>query len=79
MAPLEREFHRSFRGPLPTDEDAWRLVFDPTTTRLVVRHEWRTTRHSGVEELSVEEFLAQESGARESLIALLFDQVAINA
>jgi hypothetical protein len=78
MATLEREFHRSFRGLAPTDEDAWRLVFDPTATRLTVRHEWRTTRHSGVDEFSVDEFLAQEGGAQESLIALLFDRVAID-
>ena len=30
MATIEREFYCSARGPAPTDEDTWRLVFDPT-------------------------------------------------
>jgi hypothetical protein len=31
---IEREFYRSARGPAPTDEDTWHLVFDPTVRRL---------------------------------------------
>jgi hypothetical protein len=74
MAIVEREFYRSPRGPLPSDEDIWRLVFDESESRLVVRHEWRTSRHSGVNDFSVDEFVAQESAAREALIALLFEK-----
>jgi hypothetical protein len=71
---LEREFYRSPRGPLPSDEDIWRLVFDESESRLVIRHEWRTSRHSGVNDVSVDEFVAQESDAREALIAFLFER-----
>jgi hypothetical protein len=79
MATLEREFYGSFRGPAPTDEDAWRLVFDPSKTGLLVRHEWRTTRHSGIDEFTVDEFLAQPGAAREALIAVLFGRVTADA
>ena len=40
MATIEREFYRSARGPAPTDEDTWRLVFDPRAMRILVLHEW---------------------------------------
>jgi len=76
MAILEREFYRSARGPAPSGYDAWRLVYDPSTARLVVRHEWQTTSHSGVDEFALAEFLAQEGGARDALVGLLFDGVA---
>ena len=38
MATIEREFYRSARGPAPTDEDTWRLVFDARAMRLLVQH-----------------------------------------
>jgi hypothetical protein len=69
---MQREFYRSVRGPLPTDEDTWRLVFDPSTARLLVRHEWEATRHSGVDEFDIAEFLAQEGPASTALHELLF-------
>ena len=50
MATIEREFYRSARGPAPTDEDAWRLVFDQRAMRLLVRHEWKAAGHNGVDE-----------------------------
>jgi hypothetical protein len=77
MTILEREFYRSARGPLPGDEDIWRLVFDGAESRLVVRHEWRTSRHSGAEDVSVDEFLAEPSAARDGLIAFLFERELI--
>jgi hypothetical protein len=58
MATIEREFHRSARGPAPTDEDTWCLVFDPRAMRLLVRHEWQTAGHNGVDEFEIAEFLA---------------------
>jgi len=72
MAILEREFYRSPRGPAPADADFWRLVFDDGTKRLAVRHEWCTKRHTGVDEFTLEEFLAQDSDPRDALIDLLF-------
>jgi hypothetical protein len=74
MTTAEREFYRSPRGPSPTDEDIWRLAFDESTRQLVVRHEWRTTRHSGIYDFTVDEFLAQEGAASEALLDLLFDK-----
>ena len=79
MTPLEREFYRSFQGPAPTDDDAWRLVFDHTAMRLTVRHEWQTTRHSGKDDFTVDEFLAQPGEPQKALIALLFGQAAAEA
>ena len=75
MTSLEREFYRSARGPAPSDEDVWRLVFDADAANLIVRHEWRSTGHSGVDDFTVVEFLAQRDPAAEALIALLFDRV----
>jgi hypothetical protein len=77
MTSLEREFYRSGRGPTPNDEDVWRLVFDASTMRLFVCHEWEATGHSGVDEFTVDEILAQRSAASEALIALLFNRVAV--
>jgi hypothetical protein len=62
MAVLERELYRTTRGPTPSDEESWHLVFDPDTKRLVVRHEWTTAGHSGVAEFDVAEFLKQDGG-----------------
>jgi hypothetical protein len=78
MAILEREFYRTARGPTPSDYDAWRLVFDPETARLVVRHEWETTGHTGVDDFTLAEFVAQEGAARDALIKLLFDMIPAN-
>jgi hypothetical protein len=74
MTTLERESYRSFHGPAPTDEDAWRLVFDHAEMRLTVRHEWQTTRHGGKDEFTIDEFLAQRGDPQEALIALLFER-----
>lgn len=79
MTTLEREFYRSARGPAPSDEDSWRLVFDRDAASLVVRHEWRATGHAGVEDFTVTEFLAQRDAAAEALLALLFDRVPVAA
>lgn len=79
MTSLEREFYRSARGPAPSDEDIWHLVFDADAASLIVRHEWRATGHAGVEEFTVAEFLAQRGAAAEALIALLFDRVPVEA
>lgn len=73
---LEREFHRSFRGPDPSDEDTWLLTFDAKGQGLRVRHSWRTIRHSGGEDVTLEEVLAQPGAARDALLGLLFDPTA---
>ena len=72
MAVLEREFYRSARGPAPEDIDIWRLIFDETGANLLVRHEWRTERHSGVDDFTIAEFLLSEGAARDALLAALF-------
>ena len=79
MITLECEFYRSFRGPAPADEDAWRLVFDHTAMRLTVSHEWQTTRHSGRDEFTIDEFLAQRGDPQKALITLLFERAAADA
>jgi hypothetical protein len=75
---LEREFYRSARGPAPAHEDIWRLVFDRNANRLVIRHEWQTVGYAGVEDRTVDEFLAQ-NGAANALLALLFDRTSVDA
>jgi hypothetical protein len=72
MAIIEREFYRSWRGPAPADEDCWSLAFDPETRRLLVRHQWQASGHSGFDELEVAEFLEQTGGAQTALIDGLF-------
>jgi hypothetical protein len=72
MAVIDREFYRSWRGPAPTDQDSWILVFDAETRRLMVRHEWQTSRHNGVDELEVAEFLQETGSAQTALIDSLF-------
>jgi hypothetical protein len=79
MDTIQREFFRSARGPEPADVDIWRLVFDPATVRLVVRHEWEATRNGGVDEFEVAEFLMQDSAATAALKDLLFGQVTADA
>lgn len=76
---LEREFFRSARGPAPADVDAWRLVFDRSTKRLAVRHEWQATGHAGVADYTVDEFVAQDGAAAMALLALLFDRATADA
>ena len=72
MANLEREFFRSARGPAPGDVDIWRLILDERGANLLVRHEWRTERHSGVDDFSISEFLLLEGAARDALLGALF-------
>jgi hypothetical protein len=79
MTLLEREFYRSFRGPEVGDEDNWRLVFDPSTTTLRVRHSWRTRWHSGADDISLDEFVLQQSAARDALMAILFERAMADA
>ena len=57
MTVINRKFYQSWRGPGPADQDFWSLVFDPDTRRLLVRHEWQTSRHDGFDELELAEFL----------------------
>ena len=78
MAAINREFHRSWRGPGPEDQESWSLVFDPETRRLLVRHELRTSRHGGGDDLDVAEFLKQPGAAQAALIDSLF-QVPVDA
>jgi hypothetical protein len=79
MATIEREFYRSARGPAPTDEDTWRLVFDPRAGRLLVRHQWETAGHTGVDEFEISDFLAQGGAAPGALIEILFGRVHADA
>jgi hypothetical protein len=72
MTVINREFYRSWRGPASTDQDSWSLVFDAETRRLLVRHEWQTSRHNGFDDLEVAEFLKQAGGAQTALIDSLF-------
>jgi hypothetical protein len=72
MAAINREFYRSWRGPGPADQESWSLVFDPETGGLLVRHEWRTSRHVGVDDFDVTEFLKQPGAAQTALIESLF-------
>ncbi len=79
MAVLQRVFYRSARGPSLGDEDVWRLVFDRATGNLLVRHEWENTRHSGVDEFEIVEFLAQQGAAPTALLSLLFSESTVDA
>jgi hypothetical protein len=72
MAAIQRQFYRSARGPERDDEDVWRLVFDVEARRLLVRHEWQATGHSGFDEFDVAEFLAQTGAAQTALLDNLF-------
>ena len=72
MAVVQREFYRSARGPSPWDEDWWTLIFDRTTGRLFVHHEWQAAGHSGVDEFELAEFLKHEGDAQAALIDSLF-------
>jgi hypothetical protein len=72
MAAIQRKFYQSSRGPAPADEDSWWLVFDAEIRRLLVRHEWQASGHSGFDELDAAEFLEQTGGAQTALIDSLF-------
>jgi hypothetical protein len=72
MAAINRQFHQSWRGPAPADQDSWSLVFDQETRRLLVRHEWQASRHSGFDEWELAEFLQQAGAAQTALIDSLF-------
>ena len=72
MAVINRQFYQSWRGPAPTDQDSWCLVFDAETRRLLVRHQWQTARHQGFDEIEVAEFLQQPGAAQTALIDSLF-------
>jgi hypothetical protein len=76
---LEREFYRSARGPLPADEDTWRLVFDENARRFVIRHEWHAAGHAGMDDYTIDEFLMQHGAAVEALLAFLFHRTAVDA
>jgi hypothetical protein len=76
MAITQRPFFRSARGPSPADYDAWTLVFDSAAKRLLVRHLWETSRHSGYDDWDIAEFLADEEGAPQAaLFEILFGRV----
>lgn len=69
---INRKFYQSWRGPTPSDQDSWSLVFDSEARRLLVRHEWQGSRHSGVDELEVAEFLKEAGDAQTALVESLF-------
>jgi hypothetical protein len=79
MAIMQREFFSSPRGPAPSDEDTWRLVFDASAGRVLVRHLWQTSRDSGYRDTDIGEFLSQagatQGAAHDALIELLFGRV----
>jgi hypothetical protein len=72
MAVIQQKFYRSWRGPAPADEDSWWLVFDAEVRRLLVRHEWQASGHSGFDEFEIAEFLEQSGDAQTALIDSLF-------
>ena len=72
MAVIRRKFYQSWRGPARADEDSWWLVYDAEIRRLLVRHEWQASGHSGFEESEIAEFLQQDGGAQAALIESLF-------
>ncbi len=63
----------------PTDTDYWRLVLDESGKHLLVRHEWRTARHSGSNDFTLADFLGQPGAARDALVRLLFEQETVGA
>ena len=72
MTVINRQFYQTWRGPAPNDQDSWSLSFDEETRRLLVRHEWRTSRHAGFDEFEISEFLKQTGEAQTALIDSLF-------
>ena len=65
-------FTEAGAGLPPVDQDSWSLVFDEVTRRLLVRHQWQASRHSGCDEFEVAEFLKQSGAAQAALIDSLF-------
>ena len=53
MRSIEREFYHGARGPRPSDAESWRLVFHRDAGTLLVRHEWNSERHAGVDDLGL--------------------------
>ena len=78
MRSIERQFYQGARGPRPSDAESWRLVFDRDAGTLLVRHEWNSERHTGVEEFGIGEFLTQDGGPQNALLALLFGEATAN-
>ena len=72
MAVINRTFYQSWRGPAATDQDTWSLIFDTESRRLLVSHEWQTSRHDGCEEMELAEFLKQTGSAQTALVDSLF-------
>ena len=72
MSTINRRFYQNWRGPTPHDQDFWSLVFDQDSRRLLVRHEWQSSRHNGFEDLEIAEFLKQTGSAQTALIDSLF-------
>ena len=72
MAAINRKFYQSSRGPAPSDQDTWSLLFDPESRRLLVRHAWQTSRHDGYDDVEVAEFLKTTGSAQTALIDSLF-------
>jgi hypothetical protein len=72
MTAIQREFYRSARGPAPGDEDSWCLVFDGDSKTMFVRHEWESARHSGVDDIALDEFLKEAGAAQTALVEMLF-------
>ena len=72
MTVINRQFYQTWRGRGPTDQDSWSLVFDEETRRLLVRQEWRTSRHDGFDEVEISEFLKQTGEPQTALINSLF-------
>jgi hypothetical protein len=72
MAVIQRRFYESWRGPAPDDEDSWWLVFDEEAKRLLVRHAWQASGHSGFDEFEIAEFLEQTGDAQTALVDSLF-------
>lgn len=69
---IQRQFYQSSRGPGPADQDSWSLVFGEQARRLVVRHQWQTSGHSGFDDFEVAEFLEHDGDAQTALIDSLF-------
>ena len=72
MAVINRKFYQSWRGPTPSDQESWSMVFDTETRHLVVRHEWQISRHDGCDDLELAEFLQESGSAQEALVDSLF-------
>ena len=79
MAVVQRPFFRSSRGPSPTDYDSWNLVFESAANRLLVRHLWETSGHSGYDDWEVAEFLVEDGAPQAALFEILFGRAPVSA